>query len=97
MGIDLAADHDSTVIAYKNRHAGLKDWLTLCEPHFNQLMERIERVNEGREVCAKRARKLRKRGDIVSYCGQSPNGKARYRWIPFPTLFDPALFGAAII
>lgn len=34
----------------------------------------------GREVCARRARKLRKRGDDVRYVGRTSTGKARYSW-----------------
>jgi len=39
------------------------------------------RVAIGREVCARRARKLRKRGDDVRYVGRTKTGKARYSWI----------------
>ena len=35
----------------------------------------------GREVCARRARKLRKRGDSVRYTGRTTTGKARYSWM----------------
>lgn len=35
----------------------------------------------GREVCAKRARKLRRRGEEVRYVGPSKAGKPRYRWM----------------
>ena len=35
----------------------------------------------GREVCARRARKLRKRGDSVRYVGRTSTGKARYSWM----------------
>jgi hypothetical protein len=35
----------------------------------------------GRDVCAKRARKLRRRGEDVRYVGQSKSGKPRYRWM----------------
>lgn len=34
-----------------------------------------------RDVCARRARKLRKRGEDVRYFGKTTTGKARYRWI----------------
>jgi hypothetical protein len=33
-----------------------------------------------REVCAKRARKLRRRGENVRYCGLSKTGKPRFYW-----------------
>ena len=35
----------------------------------------------GREVCARRARKLRKRGESVRYAGKTTTGKARYSWM----------------
>lgn len=35
----------------------------------------------GREVCARRARKLRKRGESVRYVGRTSTGKARYSWL----------------
>ena len=35
----------------------------------------------GREVCARRARKLRRRGDEVFYVGRTKTGKARYSWM----------------
>lgn len=38
-------------------------------------------VAMGREVCARRARKLRKRGEDVRYARSSATGKARYRWM----------------
>jgi hypothetical protein len=36
----------------------------------------------GREVSAKRARVIRKRGDHVRYSGRTSTGKARYTWLP---------------
>ena len=35
----------------------------------------------GREVCARRARKLRRNGADVRYSGRSKNGKARFKWL----------------
>jgi hypothetical protein len=35
----------------------------------------------GRHVCARRARKLRKRGEEVRYLGRTTTGKARYTWM----------------
>ena len=35
----------------------------------------------GREVCARRARKLRKRKEDVRYIGRTKTGKARYSWM----------------
>lgn len=34
-----------------------------------------------REVCARRARKLRKRGELVSFVRSTTNGKSRYTWM----------------
>lgn len=34
-----------------------------------------------REVCARRARKLRKRSEDVRYVGRTKTGKARYSWM----------------
>ena len=35
----------------------------------------------GREVCSRRARKLRKRGEDVLYVGRTKTDKARYSWM----------------
>ena len=35
-----------------------------------------------RIVCARRARKLRKRGEHIEHVGFSPRGKARFSWWP---------------
>ena len=50
--------------------------------------EALRKVNDvifadlAREVCARRARKLRKRGAQVRYFGRTSTGKARYKWMP---------------
>ena len=38
----------------------------------------------GRKVCARRARKLRKRGDQVRFSHYTENNKVRYMWLPQP-------------
>lgn len=43
----------------------------------------------GREVCARRARKLRRRGEQVVFTRRTGPGKARFRWIAHIT-FDLA-------
>ena len=46
----------------------------------------------GREVCARRARKLRKRGESVRYVGRTTTGKTRYSWlrtIPLVSIYMP--------
>lgn len=35
----------------------------------------------GREVCARRARKLRKRNEVVRWVGSTENGKSRFLWM----------------
>lgn len=40
-----------------------------------------------REVCARRASKLRKRGEDVYFHHSTPNGKARYRWFVAAILY----------
>lgn len=55
------------------------------EELHNCVAEAIENaifLIKGREVCAKRARKIRKRGDHIRYIGRTSTGKARYRWLP---------------
>ena len=36
---------------------------------------------DGREVCARRARKLRKRGDLVRWTRNTETGKGRFLWL----------------
>ena len=36
---------------------------------------------DGREVCARRARKLRKRGDLVRWTHNTAKGKGRFLWL----------------
>jgi hypothetical protein len=45
----------------------------------------------GRRVCARRARKLRKRGDHVRFFGWTIGGKCRYSWLPNFHIFRSAL------
>lgn len=40
----------------------------------------------GREVCAKRARLIRKRGDLAIFFKFTVTGKARYLWLPGLTI-----------
>lgn len=51
------------------------------------------------EVCAKRARYIRKRGDQVWYAGRTKNGKARYRWLPCVNIVykDAVIFGTGTV
>jgi hypothetical protein len=48
----------------------------------NRMISKFVDNYMSREVCAKRARKLRKRGEDVAYSCRSKTGKARYRWTP---------------
>jgi hypothetical protein len=64
------------------------------EPSFANLQATVEReivdplvgklslVAYGREVCARRARKLRKRGDMIRFHRWTATGKCRYIWVP---------------
>lgn len=38
-------------------------------------------ISVGRQVCARRARKLRRRGEDVLLIGRTKNGKALYSWL----------------
>lgn len=49
---------------------------------IERVVHDLEYLSNGREVCAKRARKLRRRGDQVRFVGSTTTGKARYRWLP---------------
>jgi len=64
----------------------------MCMPRIAALTRHLEAVTRdlvtygthvaiGREVCARRARKLRKRGESVRYVGRTKTGKARYSWM----------------
>lgn len=46
------------------------------------------RMAHGREVCARRASQLRKKGVHVEYYGRTKNGKARYIWDVCDTFAD---------
>ncbi len=45
-------------------------------------LQTIGRALRGRLVHAARARKLRRRGEIVRPAGYSATGRAQYRWVP---------------
>lgn len=49
---------------------------------LGHIVDDVVHLASGREVCARRARKIRKRGDQVRYVGRTTTGKARYRWLP---------------
>lgn len=51
------------------------------ESHFHDCITYWMALAIGREVSARRARKLRKRGDDVRYVGRTKTGKARYSWM----------------
>jgi hypothetical protein len=51
------------------------------EGEWHTLMEKLIWEQFSREVCARRARKLRKRGEDVRFARLTSNGKARYRWM----------------
>lgn len=51
-----------------------------------RILDDIFYLSFGREVCSRRARKLRKRGDTVKFFSRTKTGKARYRWKRGPVL-----------
>jgi len=51
-------------------------------------IQQFGRASRGRLVHAKRARKLRQRGEVVRYVGRGPNGLAQYRWFRRPAFID---------
>lgn len=60
-----------------------------AERHMRPLFGLLEKAQQnmsicllGRWVCARRARKLRKRGHQVVPCAMSKRGKQRYAWVP---------------
>lgn len=54
--------------------------MTPAEMKFNDLMIYGSCFAKQREVCARRARKLRKRRESVKFSRNTQNGKARYVW-----------------
>lgn len=53
-----------------------------------QMVEPLTVIALGREICARRARKLRKRGDRVQFKQWTANRKCRYCWVPVPFRFE---------
>lgn len=53
----------------------------LLEAMTRDIVTRGMHISIGRNVCAKRARKLRKRGENVLRVGITKTGKAIYRWM----------------
>lgn len=59
-----------------------KDFLPLgLQPYQREFLRAMERMRP-REVSARRARKLRRRGVYCKFLGWTPNGKCRYLWSP---------------
>ena len=61
--------------------AALRELAGAFEFELTTLAVNLDYLARGREVCAKRARKIRKRGDLVRYVGKTTTGKNRYRWM----------------
>lgn len=51
-------------------------------------IQQYGRALRGRPVHAKRARKLRRRGETVRHAGFTNTGKAIYRWLKQPAYID---------
>jgi hypothetical protein len=57
---------------------------------LQQNVNRMFVVMQGRRVCARRARKLRKRGCCVEFFASTARGKRRYSWLPATFVFRSA-------
>lgn len=49
---------------------------------FRMMSDKLIVMTFGREVCARRARKLRRRGEQVHFTHRTGPGKKRFRWMP---------------
>lgn len=58
-------------------------YLSIVGPGLERMIEQVAST-PWREVCAKRARKLRKRREMIQFSHHSKTGKARYIWMPYP-------------
>lgn len=58
----------------------LRTMQTKMQAHLTGLVRHFFGWIDGREVSARRARKLRKAGRDVRFSGFTPNGKTRYLW-----------------
>lgn len=63
---------------------------TIMNTSLANYRQAIGRSNRGRLVHAKRARKLRRRGEAVRFAGYTSTGLAMYRWMKEPRLGHPA-------
>jgi hypothetical protein len=52
------------------------------ERQFGPMIETIMVESSGHEVSAKRARKIRRRGDAIRFSRWTESGKCRYKWLP---------------
>jgi hypothetical protein len=79
----------STAREIEVRAAQARKWLDRAATIVAREMVRPNLVLlAGREVGAKRARKLRRAGHIVQFYRNNETGKARYKWMPKPFVFE---------
>ena len=76
--MSTAAEMQLRMVEANRRIAPLM--LEISEAFAGVVNDRIVRA-AGRPVCARRARKLRRRGELVVFSHKTPTGKATYRWI----------------
>ena len=75
----------STAAEMLMRQAEAQRWLDYASRRLNdEFVQPLTIITFGREVCARRARKLRKRGDAVRFKRWTPNGRCRYAWMRQP-------------
>lgn len=58
-----------------------RDHEAVIAPFVNAIYDRMVLILGARKVHAKRARKLRRRGETVNFYTHSKTGKAQYIWI----------------
>jgi len=75
----------STATEIQMRMAEAQPTLEAMRRHFERVSDDLAIygtfVGLWRYVCARRARKLRRRGEYVRYAGTSKNGKPRFSWV----------------
>lgn len=62
---------------------------SIADLNIGLLSQHVGRALRGRLVHAARARKLRRRGEIVRFAGYTSTGQIKYRWIKVPRLGPP--------
>ncbi len=51
------------------------------DKEFRTMCDKMIVMSFGREICERRARKLRRRGELVHFVRRTGPGKKRFRWL----------------